>query len=176
MNLRARIRNYQLTRYRKKQEHPTRYEGFERLGSIALVFESGAHDKLVLEFARGLRNFGKEVKLLGYIPKKRKDLMDIPPFSHFTMDEIGWTGKPSSEDVESFLKARFDAFISLNPEEDHPLEFVETQVNSDFKIGLKISDEFDLIVGQNDDTPWEELFHEIEYYLKFINQKANSSE
>lgn len=171
MNLRARIRNYQLTRYRKKQEQPNRYDGFDRLNSIALVFESGPQDKLVLEFARSLRSFGKEVKLLGYIPKKRKDLLDIPAFTHFTEDEIGWTGKPNAEDVEKFLKEDYGAFISLNPTEDHPLEFVEIQVKADFKIGIKRSPQFELVVGQSDETPWEELFHEIEYYLKFINQK-----
>ena len=172
MNLRARIRKYQLTRYRNKQEHPNRYDGFERLSSIALIFESGSQDKLILEFARVLRNFGKQVMLMGYIPKKRKDLMDIPAFSHFTLDEIGWTGKPSSEDVDQFLKQHYGAIISLNSGEDHPLEFVESQVNADFKIGIRKSALFDLVVGQNDDTPWEELFHEIEYYLKFINQKV----
>jgi hypothetical protein len=111
------------------------------------------------------------VKLLGYIPKKRKDLMDIPPFTHFTEDEVGWTGKPSAEDVDQFLKEHYGAFISLNPQDDHPLEFVETQVNADFKIGIRRGSQFELVVGQNKDTPWEELFHEIEYYLKFINQK-----
>lgn len=172
MNLRARIRNYQLTRYRNKQEQPNVYDGFERISSIALIFESSDNDKLVLEFARALRNYGKEVKLLGYIPKKRKDLMDIPPFSHFTKDEMGWTGKPSSEEVDTFLKAHYGALISLNPETDHPLEFMTTQIGADLKIGIKQSEEFDLVVGQNDNTPWEELFHEIEYYLKFINQKV----
>ncbi len=172
MNLRARIRNYQLTRYRKKQEHPNRYNGFERLNSIALIFESSDNDKLVLEFARALRNYGKEVKLLGLIPKKRKDLLDIPPYSHFTLDEVGWTGKPSSEDVDNFLKEHYGAFISLNPSEDHPLEFIEFQVNADFKIGVKKAGEFDLVVGQKEDTPLEDLFHEIEYYMKFINQKV----
>lgn len=173
MNLRARIRNYQLTRYRNKQENPRHYDGFERINSIALIFESSANDKLILEFARALRNYGKEVKLLGYIPKKRKDLLDIPAFSHFTRDEVGWTGKPSSEDVDKFLKVHYGAFISLNPkEEDHPLEFVENQVAGDFKIGIKHNGPFDLVVGQNGATPWEELFHEIEYYLKFVNQKV----
>ena len=172
MNLRARIRRYQLTRYRNKQEHPNSYDGFERLASIALVFESGANDKLVLEFARVLRNFGKEVKLLGYIPTKRKDLLDIPPFSHFTTDEIGWTGKPSSEDVDTFLKEHYGAFISLIADTDHPMEFVESQVGADFKIGIKAGPAFELVVGKDGETPWEELFHEIEYYLKFINQKV----
>lgn len=174
MNLRARIRKYQLTRYRNKQENPSRYNGFDRLNSIALAFQSGPQDKLVLEFARGLRNFGKEVKLMGYIPKKRKDLMDIPPFSHFTADEIGWTGKPSSGDVETFLKTHYDAFISLNAIDEHPIEFIESQVNADFKIGIRPNEEFELVVDQNGDTPWEDLFHEIEYYLKFINQKQQA--
>ena len=174
MNLRARIRNYQLTRFRKKQANPGNYEGFDQLSSIALVFESGPDDKLIMEFARTLRNYGKEVKLLGYIPMKRKELRDIPAFSHFTKDEIGWTGKPSSEDAEQLIKQTFGAFISLNAQTDHPLEFLETQATADFKVGVKQGHEFDLVVDYRDNTPLEDIFHEIEYYMKFINQTVKS--
>lgn len=162
-----------LLRSRKTGFRPNDYPGFDRVESVAIAFETGEDDQLILDFAKQLKGKGKKVNLMAYIPKKRKEITDLPPYEHFTRSELNWFGKPKSEEVKKFLEPHYGVFIVLNRKDDSPLEFITAAVGADFSIGLRIPcfTRFDLVLEQKEESGLQGVFKEIEYYLSFINQK-----
>lgn len=171
MSWMKKIRDYMLQKSRNIAYRPVDYPGFEKLKTIAIVFESGKQDDTVKQFARQMEAAGKEVKLLGYIPKKRKEIQTPPDFNHFTKDEVSWFGKPKSEDVKQFLEGTYQVFITLNEREESPIQFVTVAAKADFVVGLsngKVA-RIALLVGSGESHDYKTVFKEVEYYLRFIN-------
>jgi len=160
-----------LLRSRNNQFRPEDYPGFNAVQKIAIAFESGKHNAEILKFAAELRKMGKEVKLLGFVPQKRKDLLEPPVFDHFTLNDLNWYGKPKSEDVTEFLKPHYGVYISLNKKPGSPIEFLSAAVGADFNIAVKSADytRFDLVVGLDESDNYQKVFKEILFYLNFIN-------
>lgn len=173
MTVNSKFREYMLLRSRKTGFRPNDYPGFDLVESVAIAFEGGEDDKLILDFARKMEKAGKKVNLMAYIPKKRKEITDLPPFDHFTKSELNWFGKPKSEEVKKFLEPHYGVFIVLNRKNDSPLEFITAGVGADFSIGLRIPcfTRFDLVLEQKEETGLQGVFKEIDYYLNFINQR-----
>lgn len=165
------FREYMLLRSRNSQFRPEEYPGFNAVEKIAIAFESGEANGQILKFAAQLRKMNKEVHLLGYVPKKLKELKEPPVFDFFSLNDLNWYGKPKSDDVTNFLKPHYGVYISLNKRAGSPLEFISAAIGSDFNISLKSADytRFDLIVGLDKENNYEKLFEEILFYLNFIN-------
>jgi hypothetical protein len=171
MSWMKKIRDYMLQKSRNIAYRPLDYPGFEKLKSMALVFESGKQDETILSFAKQMKAAGKEVELLGYIPRKRKEIQSPPEFNHFTKTEVNWYGKPKSGDVKQFLEGTYQVFITLNEREESPIQFVTVAAKADFVVGLsngKVA-RIDLLVGSGENYDYNAVFKEVEYYLKFIN-------
>lgn len=171
MNLKQKIRDYALQKSRNISYRPADYPGFETLKKLAVVFESGRQDESVKAFVKRMKDNGKSVRLMAYIPKKRKELQDVPEFDHFTKDDINWFGKPKSEEVKKFLNDGYQVFITLNERQESPIQFITVSAKADFIIGLtngKIA-RLDLQVNLGEGHDYNKAFKEAEYYLRFIN-------
>ncbi len=171
MSWMKKIRDYMLQKSRNIAYRPADYPGFEKLKSVAIVFESGQQDDTIMAFAKQIKAAGKEVELLGYIPRKRKEIQSPPDFYHFTKDEVSWFGKPKSDDVKQFLNGTYQVFITLNERVESPIQFVTVAAKADFAVGLsngKVA-RIDLLVGSGENHDYKAVFKEVEYYLKFIN-------
>lgn len=66
----------------------------------------------VNDFLTSLKEDGKEVRTLVYIPKLKKG--NVPSFSHFTDKDFSSLGKWVKEEVEEFKNESFDYLISLD--------------------------------------------------------------
>lgn len=172
MNLMQKIRDYALQKSRNIAYRPADYPGFDKLHKLAVVFESGRQDQAIKDFVSRMKDNGKEVQLLGYIPQKRKELQTIPDFDHFTKDELNWLGRPKSDDVKKFLNGEYQVFITLNERHESPIQFITVAAKADFIIGLRNGKvaRLDLQVGSPQDYDYNKVFGEVEYYLRFINK------
>ena len=137
-----------------------------------MVFESGEQDDAVKAFAQHMRDNGKEVSVLAYIPQKRKEISYAPGFDHFTKDELNWLGRPKSAEVQKFLKEPYEVFITLNERLESPIQFITVAAKADFIIGLRNGKEtrIDLQFDSGANHDYAQIFKEIEYYLRFINR------
>lgn len=173
MGLKNKLRDYLLQKSRNISYRPADYKGYEKMKSIAIVFESGKQDKLIFDFAKKMEEEGKQVQLLGFVNLKRKEIQAPPTFNHFTKDEVNWIGKPKSEEIGSFLNGTYEVFITLNERAESPIQFITVAAKSDFIIGLRNDTvaRLDLQVGTGSNHDYKEVFKEAEYYLKFINKQ-----
>lgn len=167
-----RIRKYHLKQLSKKHLPSGEYPGMPAVAKIALVFTEGEDRGAIDAFVTKMKELGKEVSLLSYHPRKRKELEVPPPHLHFCSNEVNWYGKPVAEDVKDFLKPVYDVCIALPYPEGSPLEFILAEVRAAFTIGVSPSQKnpFDLLLRANDRDKLSKTFDEIIYYLNFINQ------
>ncbi|HAD95974.1 MAG TPA: hypothetical protein DCG19_01145, partial [Cryomorphaceae bacterium] len=154
------------------------YPGFKLLKRVGIAFQAGQSEKAVLDYARELRNKGKEVHLLGYIPKRRKDIEGIPSYPWLCKSDVNWLGVPKGKEVSDFLALHFGVYIEILDAQSHPLDFVSSRVAADFKIGFSTREElgFDLSLQMMEKSPAQSAFKEIDYYLNFINNKESKEQ
>ncbi len=173
MGVRERLRAYWLRQGTNKSFQAHDYPGFKLLQRIGIVFEAGSCEKAVLNYARELRSKGKEVHLLAFIPKRRKDIEGIPPYPWMCRSNVNLLGMPGGKDVSDFLSLHFGVYIDMVIAEKHPLDFISSRVAADFKIGFANREGlgFDLSLQMTEKAPAESALKEIDYYLNFINNK-----
>lgn len=59
----------------------------------------------------------------------------------YSVKQIGWKGKIKSNELETFINAKFDALISYYKDDNLELNLVTASSNADFKIGISNDDE-----------------------------------
>lgn len=172
MTIKQRIRNYFLKKVGKNSDASSVYPGFASVKKLAIVFEKGGADQAVLDFVKKLKAEGKDVELLAYIPRKRKEITEQQSYEYFCKDEVNWYGKPSAEVLSAFTKQDFDVLISLNDKVESPIQFLTMAGKANFTIGLKSSGLkiLDLQVARPDGDDFSPVFKEIDFYLRFINK------
>lgn len=109
---------------------------FDSARSIGLLFDASSEKarKESLEFVRQLEKQGKKVTALGYFDSKQ--VADNQPFDAFTVKETTWTGQPKSEKADAFAREKFDLLLTLNPDEQTPLEWLAASSQAAFKVGF----------------------------------------
>ncbi|MGB0176642.1 MAG: DUF6913 domain-containing protein [Owenweeksia sp.] len=173
MSIRERLRAYALRQGFNESFQAHDYPGFKLLQRVGIAFQAGPHEQAVLNYARELRNKGKEVHLIGFVPKRRRDIEGIPSYPWICRSDVNWLGIPKGKEVNDFLSLHFGVFIEIITAESHPMDFISSRVAADFKIGFADREElgFDLSLQMIERSPAEAAFKEIDYYLNFINNK-----
>ncbi len=172
MNLREQLRSYALKQGFNQNFQAYDYPGFQLLKRVGIAFEI-PYEKAVLQYARELRNKGKEVHLLGYIPKRKKEIEGIPAYPWICRSDLNWLGAPRAKEAKNFISLHFGVYIEIIDREKHPMDFISSRVAADFKIGFALRERwgFDLSLQMTEKAPAEAAFKEIDYYLNFINKK-----
>lgn len=173
MGLKSSIRTFLLKKSKYTNKKP--FIGFKRAETIGICFQTVIDKRAIEEYQKKLLKDGKLVKLLEYVPKRKKEIENEGlrfDSLWFCKSDVNWMGNPKNEDVQRFLSNHFDVYIDLVNEEEHPVDFITTQAKSSFKIGagLKSIINFDLSIKLKEKSDLEQTFKEIDYYLNFINQ------
>lgn len=172
MGLKQRLRNYSLKKLEKQFGDNSNYSGFSKIKRIAIVFEqSESAERAVSDFVKKLTSEGKQLNMLTYIPKKRKEILEYKAFDYFCKDDVNWYGKPKPEAVSGFTKEQYDVLITLN-DKTSPVQFITLSTKADFTVGLSSSDlsVLDLQVAKPENGDYASVFKEVDYYLRFINK------
>jgi len=118
------------------QKRTRQVHTLESARSIGLLFDAGSEKarKESLEFVYQLEKQGKKVTVLGYFDSKQGT--ENPSFDAFTTKETTWTGRPKSEKAQAFAREKFDLLLTLNPDEQTPLEWLAATSQAAFKVGF----------------------------------------
>lgn len=144
---------------------------FDFAKSIGIVFDAtDSKNRLrVMDYAQSLIKNGKQVKLLGFVNSKEKELTF--PFSFFSKNEVSWKMIPESPEIDKFLKNNFDILISLYSERNNPIEYISALSKASLKVG-PYSDNthsYDLIIDTPVGTDLEYLIKQVDFFLNRIN-------
>ena len=150
---------------------------FSTAKSIGILFDAtdAASRNKVLDYVQKLINKGKQVNLLSFVKKKKKDLNF--PFKFFTLQDVSWKMIPENNAINQFISKRFDILISLYlPTQkeklvNKPLEYISALSKANFRVGpfCGNTNSFDLIIDTPKNVDLEYLIKQIEFFLYRIN-------
>ncbi len=144
-------------------------------GNIAILFDATEERafEIVSDFSDKLRQGGKKVTILGYLPKVKKS-DQIPAFSYCTKRDLQTFSDPKNERLARFLKSEFDILIGLFKTPNLRLEHLAYVVNASFKVGHYCSDSFcfDLMLEEGDEFSLKNLALDVNKYLPKITTKS----
>lgn len=128
-------------------------------------------DKLIAEvnkFLTSLKEDGKDVKTLAYIPKLEKG--NVPSFPHFTDKDFSSMGKWVKEEVEVFKNESFDYLISLDSVINKFSKNILATSKSKCRVGNyeeATSNYFELMIN-HDSGDFKRFLEELYRYLKNV--------
>jgi len=112
-----------------------------------------------------------ETTFLIYFPQDKLPETAFPTPSRiiFSNKECNWYGKPNDQDINNFIKRKFDILIDLSPEVWFPLQYTSAASCANFKIG-RIDEEINpydfLLLGSKTE---DNFIKDLELYLHKIN-------
>ncbi len=133
-----------------------------------LFFADNIHNNdIVLAFSQKLKDTGKVVKLLGYMPKR--EFGYVYPFPFITDKEVNWYGKPGGSSAETIIHSSFDLLINFHTEECLPFEYLYATASAKFRVGFRSDADianYDLILIPKENKEISNLIQNLENYLK----------
>lgn len=116
------------------------------------------------------RNNNIELTFVIYFPQDKlpETAVSTPERIVFSNKECNWYGKPGNQQINDFIKYKYDILIDLSSETWFPLQYISLFSNASFKIG-RINEEnnpYDfLLVGSGSE---EQFVKDLESYLHKI--------
>jgi hypothetical protein len=137
---------------------------------IAELFEQKQLDQLI-EFYKEQNWLQNPCNILLFEDEKK---FDIPFHFHFyTQKEVNWYDVPDYEKTKSFVGAKYEKLIVLNPKNRKHIHFLASVANAKVTCGLASFDEFQsyyqLMVDLKDAGNYKKVIDEIySHYEKLI--------
>lgn len=154
----------------KKVQLP--YQGLENAEKVLILFqnESTGLSAMTQSFKTRFEELGKQVKTLGYIPKKRKkDEPMVDGFYH--KNELNLLQLPKKDYVQELTESSFDVVIDLDHLEKTPNVFILLAVKSGISVGLSSHKPYYDLVMNNDEGDTKALIDNTIHFLNNIEKK-----
>lgn len=155
---------------KKKAERGSKaYQDAKRFG-ILYTYSTEKNHKLAYEWIEELRKDGKEVEVITFIPKvKKDDTFDYPFFSERDFRNSGWV----KQEVVDFKEAAFDFLISLDKGLDKFTMNILATCKSKCRVGVYaegFSQYFEMMINYDKDD-FKSLLKEMHHYLKELRDE-----
>jgi hypothetical protein len=178
--LRNLLRKRAVAGNKKRHAHDRQYHSLATAKTLGIVFKmnSGAVPKEVLRFAKYCATEHRQrCSLIGYC-----DAAELPPTfvgnaqcMVFTNKALSWYGRPVSEDVDRFLKNRYDIVLDCCREPNvYPLQYVVASAQAAMLVGgtLYPGCPYDLIIDAQQTCTLAEFLEQVRHYLSTIQTKS----
>ena len=98
---------------------------------------------IVKDLVKDMEVYKASILALGFVDSKQ--LIDHylyrKGFDFFTQNDLNWYGKPTSENVDAFIKKPFDILLDLSLDNPFPIKYVIACSQARFKSGKYSSDQ-----------------------------------
>jgi len=124
-------------------------------------------------FVQELKQDGKEVRTLGFVPKQEMITFFENSIQHefFSNDDFNWYFKPKGRKVVGFMSEPFDLLIDLRLKKSIPLLFIVSLSRSTFKVGRfrkEFKEYYDLMIELEDEANLNYFIVQVKHYLNMI--------
>ncbi|MGP8214275.1 MAG: DUF6913 domain-containing protein [Bacteroidia bacterium] len=132
--------------------------------------------ELVKKYITYLREMGKKVRSVGYIPLKENPGNITTSMDHvcFTKKEVNWYFKPAMNFIDNFVKEEFDLLLDLNITMALPLIYVAALSKAKCKVGRyseKYMNLYDVMIETDDQKTLKYFLQNVDIYMEKINKK-----
>ncbi len=166
-----------LSRKKKKIKRERGVFNFDTAKTCGIVFNASSQEtyEKAKKFIDFLKTKNINVIAIGFVDSKEvKDFYrETVQFKFFSRKNINWYGKPKNENVNSFIKQKFDLLIDLSLTNDFPLEYIAAMSLSKFKVGRFTSEkgEYDFMIDVGKNPTHDFLIAQIRHYIENLNKK-----
>lgn len=149
--------------------------GYFEAAKIGIIFKylSDEHYRRVLEFAGEFERDRKEVSILAFCPKPPLQTdFNIPNYS---IKNLSFWGKLSSEEIDLFLQQEYDFLINLDLEPHAFVDNILSRVKAKCKIGrFKVQREvfYQLMIHVDPLNDFEQFLEQVNHYIKKLRAHA----
>jgi len=182
MRLRTRIGQHILDRERHHLQRDTRSLAFDDARRIGVLFtgEDEATLRDISNFCRLLREKGKTVRVMGYVPRPRvaETLSMASDLEFFSQEDLNWYFRPESRHVVSFIEEPFDILIDLRLQRRMPVPYMVAMSRARFKVGRYREGNdglHDLMIHAEEGMGLADFGAQVLRYLEMIDPNATDS-
>lgn len=180
-NIRNRIGEYFLLKQHAHHSRARTIINIDSANSIGLLYcaDNPADVERIKNYVDSLQAMGKEVKSLGFINVKA-----IPPglnssalHQYFSLKELNWYGKPSSQFIHSFVNEAFDMLFDFGIPTQLPVTFLASMSNAKCKVGRyveKYTELYDVMIETDATKTLDYTITTTHDYMMLLNKKAVS--
>lgn len=176
--LRKKIHHFLLLRKAGQSSNEHSAISMEDAQSIGILFEADDRldESLILRWAEQIKEQGKKVQLLAYVPHKLKDYE--PPYPYFTSKSINWLYFSNAERVKQFADQKHDLLCCLFLEENLPLESIAALSAAKYRVGRfneKNTHCFDFMIDLGARPTISDLIAQMNHFLTQMKTKDASA-
>lgn len=172
------IQKFLNKRVLKKQTKPIKRNplSLENAQWIGILFDATSieHIEATTKYVDQLRKQGKQVRLLGYVNDKSKEI--ALPFPYFSKSEVSLLHIPTGNAVENFMTQTFDILFVLHPKSTPLFEYIATLTDARLKAGpfSAAKDTFDFMVDMSGQSALHYFINQLEFFLGKMKPKREA--
>ena len=164
-------------RLKRQEKQPVRFPNWERVHNIIVLYESDIMEKnpSIRRIVNELHEEGKDVTILGYVPRKDVSSANLPQSRMLGQKDFGWLGGLKQEVADDIRTRHYDLKIDLSIRNELAMKYIAMYLLADFKVGRNFGEGIhNMLINltpTSEDDPvavQEELYREIIRYLKMI--------
>lgn len=147
--------------------------------TIGIIYNVGDINEveMVRKYIATLRDMGKKVRSIGYVPLKEMPGNVITSIDHqcFTLKNVNWYFKPAINFIGSFVQEEFDLLLDLNITSQLPLVFTAALSKAKCKVGRyseKYLSIYDVMIEADEQKNLKYFIQNVDTYMDMLNKKA----
>ncbi|MBL7884451.1 MAG: hypothetical protein JNL69_10315, partial [Bacteroidia bacterium] len=137
-NIKSAIANRALNKelvQHKRELKPFKFN-FSEIRNVGILFDSSNPEdfELVKRYVVYLREHTKKVKVIGFFSSKNIPSLTYSKLEYdfFSLKELNWLGKPTSNIIDNFINEEYDLLIDLNIHDHFALKYIASLSKAKF--------------------------------------------
>ncbi|MBL4654253.1 MAG: hypothetical protein JKY33_00335 [Bacteroidia bacterium] len=154
---------------------------FDDAKRVGIIYDATDSERfeIVKEYAKEIRESGKEVKALGFVNDKQTGRHQLPTIDldFFTLKDLNWYLKPSGHTIRNFINGDHDILICLDMEGCLPLQFIAGSSKAKYRVGKydpKNQSYYDLMIDLQKNENLSYFIEQVNHYINLINKKEDA--
>jgi hypothetical protein len=147
--------------------------------TVGIIYNVGdiKEVELVRKYITHLKDMGKKVRSIGYVPLKELPGNVTTSIDHqcFTLKNVNWYFKPAIGFIGSFVQEEYDVLLDLNISTSLPLIFVAALSKAKCKVGRyseKYLSIYDVMIEADEEKTLKYFLQNVDTYMEMLNKKA----
>lgn len=180
-NIRNKIGEYFLVKQQGAYPRNRTIMNIESANTIGILYcaDNPVEVELMKAHIHNLRDMKKEVKSLGFLSVREVPLGLNGSVKHqyFSLKELNWYGKPSSQFIQSFVNEPFDILFDFGTPTRLPILFIASMSKAKCKVGRyseKYAELYDVMIEADDTKKLTYVIATTHDYMMLLNKKIVS--
>jgi len=151
------------------------FNNLSKMKHVGIVFErnNDTTAQLVAKLAKFLHDQNIKIEVIAYVNLKKPtdELAQKKSLTLFYKKDLNWIGKPKSDEIQNFIRNKFDLLIKADFSHSFPIEYICAASQAALIAGPNddLRNIYDFIIEVQNDS-MNDFHQQLIHYLSIINQ------